>query len=143
MKRALYILLCLFCIYGCGVTKQTATPTKQKLMIINGNFFRGYPEPSPVDRLFWQGLMKDEVYGTILVENHDTPLSKEALAYAIPVEDIENGEAILEKAKSVNMVPCKIFSDLKIRIGDEFPDFCERDSKGKSWTKEDFNEFKI
>lgn len=143
MKRALYIFLCLFCICGCCVTKQTATPTKQKLMIINGNFFRGYPEPSPVDRLFWQGLMKDDVYGTILVENHDTPLSKEALAYAIPVEDIENGEAILEKAKSVNMVPCKIFSDLKIRIGDEFPDFCEYDSKGKSWTKEDFKGKKV
>jgi hypothetical protein len=77
-------------------------------MIINGIFFRGYPEQSPVDRLFWQGLMKDDVHGTILVENHDTPLSNEALAYAIPIEDIENGEAILEKSKSVNMVPCKI-----------------------------------
>lgn len=136
MKRTLYILLCLFCIYGCGVTKPTATPAKQKLMIINGSFFREHPDSSPVNRLFWQGLMNDEVYGTILVENYDTPLSKEALAYSIPVEEIENGEAILARSKSVKMVPCEIVSDLKIKVGDEFPDFCERDMKGTVWTRD-------
>ena len=82
--------------------------------------------------------MNDEVHGTILVENHDTPLSKEALAYAIPIEEIENGAAILARSKTVKMVPCETVSDLKIKIGDEFPDFCERDLKGKIWTKEDF-----
>ena len=143
MKHISFILICLFSFIGCSITKPSVTATKAPLMIINGSFFRGYPEKSPVNRLFWQGLMKDEVYGTILVEEHDTPLSKEALAYAVPIEEIENGETILTRSKSIRMVPCEIISNLKIKIGDEFPEFCERDMKGKVWNKEKFKGKKV
>ena len=64
MKHISFILICLFSFIGCSITKPSVTATKAPLMIINGSFFRGYPEKSPVNRLFWQGLMKDEVYGT-------------------------------------------------------------------------------
>lgn len=143
MKRILFILLCLSSFIGCGVTKSSVTARQERLMIINGSFFRGYPERSPVNRVFWQGLMRDEVHGIILVENHDTPLSKEALSYAVPVEEIENGEVILARSKSIDMIPCEVISDLKIKIGDEFPDFSERDLKGKIWTKEEFKGRKV
>lgn len=143
MKRALFILICLFSFIGCSTTKSSVAVTKKRLIIINGSFFREYPEQSPVNRIIWQGLMKDEVHGIILVENYDTPLSKEALAYAVPIEEIENGEAILARSKSVKMVPCEIISNLKVKIGDEFPDFCERDLNGKIWTKEKFKGKKV
>ena len=72
--------------------------------------------------------------------NYDEPMSQEAMALAIPVDQIENGTDILERAKSVMTFATVMSGDnLNIKAGDVFPEFKVMDNKGKEWRLKDFN----
>ena len=90
------------------------------------------------------GSMKDDVYERISVVNYDVALSDEAMAFAIPVKKVKDGEAILERSKSVQTFPTEMTGGMPdIQPGDLFPEFELRDNRGKVWTREDFRGRKV
>lgn len=132
--RQLFVFITALFAVGCGIQKPP-----QQLMIINGTFFNQMPEQPPHDVYIRMGVLKDDVYEKISIVNYDTPLSAEALAFAVPVKKVKNGEDILERSKSVQTFPVEISGDAPdIKTGELFPEFKLMDNKGQEWTRENF-----
>lgn len=133
MRHLFLIITALFAI-GCGTQKKS-----QSLLIINGSFFYEMPEQPPHDVYIQMGMLKDDAYERISILNYGTPLSPEALALAIPVKKIKNGEEILERSKSAETFLHQLSNgNPDIKLGETFPDFSLLDNKGQKWTLEDF-----
>lgn len=130
------MMLTSFCAFA-----QTEQP--ESLVIINGLFFSEKPEPTPYDVPVQMGVLKDDKFGKIAIINYDEPMSEDALALAIPAEQIENGTEILKRSKSVLTFATVMSGDnLNIDVGDVFPEFAVMDDKGKEWSLKDFKEHK-
>ncbi|MBO5877081.1 MAG: TlpA family protein disulfide reductase [Bacteroidales bacterium] len=116
----------------------------QSLMIINGKFFTEMPEQPPHDVYIYMGAMKDDVYDKISVVYYDVALSDEAKAFAIPEKKVKNGKDILERSKSAQTFPVEITDGMPdIKPGDVFPEFELKDTKGRVWTRDDFEGRKV
>lgn len=137
MKRILLITIALISLSSFAFAQEGQ---QKSLIIINGMFFSEKPEPTPCDVPIQMGVLKDDVFGKIAIMNYDEPMSQEAMALAIPVDQIENGADILERSKSVMTFATVMSGDnLNIKVGDVFPEFKVMDDKGKEWSLQDFN----
>ncbi len=133
MKRILTLTIILFSVCAFAQNEQP-----KSLVIINGLFFSEKPEPTPCDVPVQMGVLKDDKFGKIAIINYDEPMSEEALALAIPAEQIENGAEILKHSKSVLTFATVMSGDnLNINVGDVFPEFTVMDDKGKEWSLKD------
>jgi thiol-disulfide isomerase/thioredoxin len=90
------------------------------------------------------GAMKDDVYDKISVVYYDVALSDEAKAFAIPEKKVKNGKDILERSKSAQTFPVEMTDGMPdIKPGDVFPEFELKDTKGRVWTRDDFEGRKV
>lgn len=102
------------------------------------------PEQPPHDVYIYMGAMKDDVYDKISVVNYDVALSDEAKAFAIPEKKVKNGKDILERSKSAQTFPVEMTDGMPdIKPGDVFPEFELKDTKGRVWTRDDFEGRKV
>jgi thiol-disulfide isomerase/thioredoxin len=137
--RQFFLIITALCAIGCGMLKPP-----QSLMIINGKFFTEMPEQPPHDVYIYMGAMKDDVYDKISVVNYDVALSDEAKAFAIPEKKVKNGKDILERSKSAQTFPVEMTDGMPdIKPGDVFPEFELKDTKGRVWTRDDFEGRKV
>lgn len=137
--RQFFLIITALCAIGCGMLKPP-----QSLMIINGKFFTEMPEQPPHDVYIYMGAMKDDVYDKISVVYYDVALSDEAKAFAIPEKKVKNGKDILERSKSAQIFPVEITDGMPdIKPGDVFPEFELKDTKGRVWTRDDFEGRKV
>ena len=136
MKRIILISIALISLNSFAFAQEGQ---QKSLIIINGMFFSEKPEPTPCDVPIQMGVLKDEMFGKIAIMNYDEPMSQEAMALAIPVDQIENGADILERSKSVMTFATVMSGDhLNIKVGDVFPEFKVMDDKGNEWSLKDF-----
>ena len=71
-------------------------------------------------------------------------LSDEAKAFAIPEKKVKNGKDILERSKSAQTFPVEMTDGMPdIKPGDVFPEFELKDTKGRVWTRDDFEGRKV
>lgn len=137
--RQFFLIITALCAIGCGMLKPP-----QSLMIINGKFFTEMPEQPPHDVYIYMGAMKDDVYDKISVVYYDVALSDEAKAFAIPEKKVKNGKDILERSKSAQTFPVEMTDGMPdIKPGDVFPEFELKDTKGRVWTRDDFEGRKV
>ena len=123
----------------------TATYAKEKVIIIDGYFFKEMPaevkngEKSGPSAFF----MLSTPNGTsALGMTLSSQLSEEALKFAIPVGEVEEGEELLRRfneAKANGKGNSISFAAKKpmIKAGDRFPEFSATDIDGKTWTNAD------
>lgn len=133
MKKSVLCFLLFSVLMGCS-QPESEYLMPQRLLIINGKFFDGKPEPFPCGKPVQTGLIHDSIFGKITVTKY-TPMSKEAEEFVIPVTKIRNGEQLLKKAEQIKMVTVSnVCPSLKVKVGDLLPDFSLKDYKGEIWT---------
>ena len=131
-----------------GLVAQAENTQKPKRIIIyNGHFFNELPSaiknnsmPRDIKMFF---VETPNATKAICMYSPSVKLSEESLQYAIPIENVLEGEELLRryneqkegKAISFTMPPTKPL----IKVGDTFPQFSATDITGKTWTNSDID----
>ena len=141
MKTYLNILTIFLLCIPCMAQQKN---TDKKLMVINGLLFHEKPEQKPTV-LILHGSVKDSIWGYVTVISYQNELNETSKQSAIPVEKIENGKEILQKAKELRIARTRhiMGTALNVKAGDDFPEFSIYDNKGKLWSKKDFTSKKV
>lgn len=135
MSKRIITLFCL--LLTCGVNAQSS----KNLLIIEGYFFKDMPiAKTEISRIYMLNTPADN---TAIGLELKTPLPEEAIQYAIPIENVNEGTLLLElyneaKAKEKGM-SVTLNKTSTIKEGDKFPEFSATDINGKTWTNDDAN----
>lgn len=120
---------------------------QKRIIIFNGYFFNELPAavknselPRDINMFFIETPNETKA---LCMYSPSVELSEESLQYAIPIENVAEGEELLRryneqkdgKAISFSIVPTKPL----INVGDKFPDFSATDINGRTWTNADVN----
>ncbi len=143
MKILRLIIFSFAVFFGLTVSAQKTN----KIIIFNGYFFNELPAavkssetPQDMKMFFIETPNETKALG---MYSPSVELSEESLQYAIPVENVTEGEELLRryneqkdgKAINFSIAPTKPL----INVGDKFPDFSATDINGKTWTNADVN----
>lgn len=133
-KILLYIFVCLtVCANAQNASKS------DKIIIIEGHFFK--EKPVGMQNLTKMHILKTPKGTTAVAMELSEPLSDKALKYAIPIEQIPEGELLLERYKeAVNSgkgVSLKVGSQSLLKVGEKFPEFQATDINGRKWSSKD------
>lgn len=129
----------------CGFTALAQKPNK--IIIFNGYFFSELPAAvknsgtiQDMKMFFIETPNETKALG---MYSPSVELSEESLQYAIPVENVAEGQELLrrynEQKESVKTIISIAASEPLIKIGDKFPDFSATDINGTTWTNADVN----
>ncbi len=124
----------------------TSAGQSKKIIIVNGYFFNELPaavKSSAVPQDLKISFIETP-NGTkaICMYAPSLELSEESLRYAVPVENVNEGEELLrryneQKEQSTGISLTMGATQPLIKVGDTFPDFSATDITGKTWTNED------
>lgn len=141
MKAIKAILLTLIAIFSVSAYAEQA----KKIIILNGYFFNELPSAvkssqTPQDMNMFM-IRTPNGTKAVCFFSPSIVLSEESLQYAIPVENITEGEELLrrynekkdEGGVSFTLSPNKPL----ISVGEAFPTFSATDIEGKTWTNAD------
>lgn len=138
MKKLVLAVVC--CLFALSITAQTGSKSK-KIIIIEGHFFNEIPvSKKNLAKVYFLKTPKGtSAMGIELSEQ----LPEKALKYAVPKEQIPEGELLLEyykeKVEAAEGVSFKVIKgNADIEEGDRFPEFAAKDIGGRTWTNDDF-----
>lgn len=137
MKRI--ILAAFMVLLAICVSAQTSQ-TEKKVTIIDGYFF--YENPVSRQKIVKMHILRTPNGASALGLELSEPLPERALKYAVPKEQIPEGEMLLQRYNEVKKSQSGISVTNNIRQsilkeGDKFPDFSETDIDGRKWTNAD------
>lgn len=139
LRTIVFILLLLICIVA------LAEPPK-RIIILNGYFFEELPSavkssatPQDMKMFFIETPGETKALG---MSCPSIELSEESLRYAVPVENVAEGQELLrrynEQLENSEGISFRIEATKPlIKIGDRFPDFTSTDINGRTWTYAD------
>ncbi len=136
MKKILY-LLSVFLLTVCVNAQTTSKP--QRIIIIDGYFFNKMPiSQGNTSNVY----MIETAKGTTAIGIElSEPLTEEALKHSIPIEQIPEGELLLERYNEIienqKGLSIKSGQETILKEGEKFPDFSATDIDGKTWTNAD------
>lgn len=143
MKTIKLIFFTLVMLFSFTVSAQKPN----RIIIFNGYFFNELPAavkssgtPQDMKMFFIETPNETKALG---MYSPSVELSEESLQYAIPVENVTEGEELLRRyneQKNADTISFTLSATKPlIRVGDKFPDFSATDINGKTWTNADVN----
>lgn len=143
--NAIRILLSSVAMLFLGITAHAEKP--QRIIIFNGHFFYELPaavksSSTPQDmKMFF--IETPNATKAVCMYSPSVELSEESLQYAIPMENVSEGEELMRRYNEQKDGETISFSlsatKPLIKIGDTFPDFSASDIIGKTWTNADIS----
>ena len=138
MKTIKLFLTMLALLLAIGASAQNVSKPK-KIIIIDGYFF--YEKPISMKNVSRVYVVKTPGGTSATGWELSKPLPEKALDFAVPVEQIPEGELLLqlydEAKKKQEGEACVIFGEPLLKEGDKFPDFKATDIDGETWTSAD------
>ncbi len=139
MKVMKYIISILCLILSFGINNAQEQP--QKMIIIEGYFFNNMPvAKTDISKMH---ILKTPNGSMALGIELSNPLPAEAIQYAVPIDEVTEGEVLLERyneaVSRASGISVSVRKDSIIKEGDKFPEFTATDINGKTWTNADIN----
>lgn len=136
MKRIIFAVFT--ALWAVCVSAQTSQ-TEKKVIIIDGYFF--HETPVSKQNIVKMHILKTPNGASALGLELSEPLPERALKYAVPKEQIPEGELLLqrynESKKNQRGIPTTTVRQSILKEGDKFPDFSATDIDGRKWTNAD------
>lgn len=137
MKTMKFFLIVLSMLLGLYINAQTTTP--KKIIIIDGHFFNEIPVAK--QNITKMHILKTPSGTTAVGIELSQPLPDAALQYAIAIEQVSEGELLLQRYNEAKAnskgVSISFNNTPTLKEGDKFPDFSAIDIDGKKWTNTD------
>ena len=137
MKTMKFFLIVLSMLLGLYINAQTTTP--KKIIIIDGHFFNEIPVAK--QNITKMHILKTPSGITAMGIELSQPLPDAALQYAIAIEQVSEGELLLQRYNEAKAnskgVSISFNNTPTLKEGDKFPDFSAIDIDGKKWTNTD------
>ena len=138
MRTLIFLIVMFFCVTA-------SAEEREKIYIVNGCFFNELPAavkssavPQNIKIFF---VATSNGTKAVCMYSPSLQLSEASLQYAVPVENVEEGEELLrryneQKEKGSISLTTQATKPL-IKVGDTFPEFSATDISGKTWTNAD------
>lgn len=115
----------------------TETQKPKKIYIIEGYFFHEIP----MDKHQLNGMLSLETANGTRAMGlmMKTPLSDDAKKYAVPVDQVLEGDILLEmfNERRNQMIGFSTSDKVILKVGERFPEFKATDIEGREWTNAD------